>query len=93
MQNKKGGLTFMAHRNNRESKDMLHERLQQAWRKTGDALFVMALSEMLVQEGIIEEQAKEIERLDAELKAERDESLRLARRNTSLVIELEGNLE
>ncbi|CAB4165166.1 hypothetical protein UFOVP824_36 [uncultured Caudovirales phage] len=77
----------------RDSKEKLNDRLQQAWRKTGDALFVMALSEILVQEGIIEEQAKEIERLDKELKAERDESLRLAKRNTSLVIELEGNLE
>lgn len=75
------------------AKEFLNDRLQQAWRKTGDALFVMALSEILVQEGIIEEQAKEIERLDKELKAERDESLRLAKRNTNLVIELEGNLE
>lgn len=71
----------------------LQERLQRAWRSTGDQLHVLALSEILVQEGIIEEQAKEIERLDAALKAERDESLRLAKRNTSLVIELEGNLE
>lgn len=77
----------------RDSKGQLNDRLQQAWRKTGDSLFVMALSEILVQEGIIEEQAKEIERLDKELKAERDESLRLAKRNTNLVIELEGNLE
>ena len=79
--------------NLRESKKQLNDRLQQAWRKTGDALFVMALSEILVQEGIIEEQAKEIARLDGELKVERDEQLRLARRNTNLVIELEGNLE
>lgn len=71
----------------------LQERLQRAWRSTGDQLHVLALSEILVQEGIIEEQAKEIERLDAALKAERDESMRLAKRNTSLVIELEGNLE
>ena len=71
----------------------LQERLQRAWRSTGDQLHVLALSEILAQEGIIEEQAKEIERLDAALKAERDESLRLAKRNTSLVIELEGNLE
>lgn len=71
----------------------LQERLQRAWRSTGDQLHVLALSEILVQEGIIEEQAKEIERLDAALKAERNESMRLAKRNTSLVIELEGNLE
>ena len=85
-------MTCMAH-HQRESNEALNARLQQAWRKTGDALFVMALSEILVQEGIIEEQAKEIARLDAELKIERDEQLRLARRNTNLVIELEGNLE
>ena len=71
----------------------LQERLQRAWRSTGDQLHVLSLSEILAQEGIIEEQAKEIERLDAELKAERDERLRLADSSDSMLIKLEGNLE
>ena len=71
----------------------LQERLMCAWRSTGDQLHVLAVSEMLVLEGIIEEQAKEIQRLDAALKAAREEQLRLALRNTKLICELEGNLE
>lgn len=71
----------------------LQERLQRAWRSTGDQLHVLALSEILVQESIIEEQVKEIQRLDAALKSAREEQLRLAFRNANLAGELEGNLE
>lgn len=55
----------------RKSNDSLRERLQRAWRDTGDNLYVLAVAEILVLEGIVDEQVKEIERLDAELKSER----------------------
>ena len=74
----------------KEKETHVKARLLAAWNENGSSLLLDALSEILLLEEFVNNKRAQLDELRIELVRESNESDRLSKRNTMLMIELEN---